>query len=55
MATGAAQTGRKVDPSLLMLQALISLLHATMRLTALVEHMTKTVLRADVLKQVMTN
>jgi hypothetical protein len=55
MATGAAQTGRKEKPSLLMLQVLISLLHATMRLTALVDHMTKTVPKGDVLKQVMTN
>jgi hypothetical protein len=55
MATGAAQTGRKAKRNLPMLQVWILLPHATMRLIALVDHMTKTVPRADAHKQVMTN
>ena len=55
MATGAAQTGRKEKPSLLMLQVLISLLHASMRLTALVDHMTKIAHVADAHDVGMTN
>jgi hypothetical protein len=55
MDNGAVQIGRKEKRNLRMLLALILLLHATMRLTALVDHMTKTVPRADAHDVEMTN
>jgi hypothetical protein len=55
MVNGAALIGRKAKHNLLTLQALISVLLVMMHLIVHVDHMTKTVPRADVLKLVMTN
>jgi hypothetical protein len=50
-----AQIGHKEKPNLRMLQVLISLLHATMRLIALADRTTKTVRREDAHEPEMTN
>lgn len=52
---GVGQIGHKEKPNLRMLLVLILLLHATMRLTALADHMTKTAHVAVAHVQVMTN